>query len=125
VRPRAAASAAAALALGLAAAVAGCGSETGQPPEAVARAFVSTNEPSKCGLVTSGLLEEQTGRRGADARRFCEANVRREPRPADVRVIEAEIMGGKATVEMVVDNREERLQLVRVDGRWRIFATGR
>lgn len=122
MRPRAAAVAAA---VGLATAVAACGSEAGQPPDAVARAFVSTNEPSKCGLVTSALLEEQTGRRGADARRFCEANVRREPRPSQVRVIESEIMGGKAMVELVVDNREERLQLVRVDGRWRIFATGR
>jgi len=91
----------------------------------VAREFVSTNDPAKCDLLTPELLERQTERRGAAARRFCAMNVAREPRPTAVRVIEAEVAGGKAIVELLVDNREERLELVRRDGRWLIFATGR
>jgi len=83
--------------------------------------------------VTPELLERQTGRRGADARRFCAKNVSREQVPTSVRVIEAERRGGKegneesdkADVELLVDNREERVELTRRDGRWRISATGR
>jgi hypothetical protein len=118
------------------AALTGCGGggeRKGSSPEAVARAFVSTNDASKCDLVTPELLERQTGRRGADARRFCATNVIREPVPKSVRVIEAgregekegHEEGDKADVELLVDNREERVELTRRDGRWRISATGR
>ena len=120
-RPRAA-RAVGALAVLLVAA--GCGTAE-RPPDEVAREFVTSTEPSKCGLLTRELLERQTGRRGEAALRFCERNVVRLPPPSEVRLVESEVRGRRAQVELVVDQREERLELVRGEDGWRIYATGR
>jgi len=114
-----------ALALASVLAVAACGSTAERPPDEVAREFVTSTSPAKCRLLTTELLERQTGRRGADALRFCERSVAGRPAPTEVRVIESEIRGGKAQVELVVDQREERVELVRREEGWRIFATPR
>ena len=103
---------------------AGCGTAE-RPPDEVAREFVTSTEPSKCGLLTRELLERQTGRRGEAALRFCERNVVRLPPPSEVRLVESEVRGRRAQVELVVDQREERLELVRGEDGWRIYATGR
>ncbi len=106
--------------LALALALAGCGG--GDSPQEVVRDYVTTNDPAKCRLLVPELLERQTGRTGAGAIRFCEENVRREQPPAEVRIVESEILGGKAQVELVVDQAEERVELVKRDGDWRISA---
>lgn len=97
---------------------AGCGGA--DSPQEVARDFVVTNGPEKCRLVLPELLERQTGRQGADAVRYCERNVRLTPPARDVRIIESEINEGVATVELLADDREERLTLSKRDGKWRI-----
>lgn len=97
---------------------AGCGG--GDSPQEVARDFLATNEPEKCGLVLPELLERQTGRPGEAAIRFCEQNAGRTAPAGDIRIIESEVRGGIATVELVVDDREERFALVKRDGKWRI-----
>jgi hypothetical protein len=108
------------LAAATAVALAACGGAT--PPQEVALEFLRSREPAKCRLVLTEVLERQTGLRGAAARRFCEKNVGREPPPGEVTVIESEIRAGVATVEVVVSEREERLELVKRDGEWRISA---
>lgn len=107
----------------LAAVLAGCGSPGEARPDEVALEFVRSTDPSKCRLLTPELLEQQTGRRGDAALRFCERNVAGAPVPADVELIEAEVLGGKALVEIRADDREERLELVRRQDGWRIYAT--
>ncbi len=109
----------------LAALAAACGAAGERPPEEIAREFITSTSPAKCRLLTTELLEEQTGRRGPAALRFCERSVAGRPAPADVRVLEAEVLGGKAQVELVVDQREERIELVRREEGWRIYATPR
>lgn len=98
----------------------GCGGDPS--PQEVARDYVTSNEPAKCKLLTRALLERQTGRRGADAVRFCEANVVREQAPSKLRVIETEVVDGRALVEVVVDDAEERIELVKRAEGWRIDA---
>ncbi|MEJ7893765.1 MAG: hypothetical protein WKF94_14120 [Solirubrobacteraceae bacterium] len=107
----------------LAAMIAGCGSPGEVRPDEVALEFVRSTDPSKCRLLTLELLERQTGRRGDDALRFCERNVAGASVPADVELIEAEVLGGKALVEIRADDREESLELVRREDGWRIYAT--
>ena len=107
-----------ALPLVLAGLTAGCGG--GASPQEVAREFVATNEPAKCKLILPEVLERQTGQRGDAALRFCEANVGSTPRPSDIRVVESETVAGTVVVEMIVDDREERIGLVKRDGKWRI-----
>ena len=102
----------------LAALTAGCGG--GASPQEVARDFLATDEPAKCKVILPELLERQTGRRGEDALRFCEANAGLTPPAKDIRVVESETVAGVVVVEMVVDQREERIGLVKRDGRWRI-----
>ena len=102
----------------LAALTAGCGG--GASPQEVARDFVATNEPAKCKLVLLEVLERQTGRRGEEALRSCEANVGSTPPARDIRIIESETIAGVVVVEMVVDDREERIGLVKRDGKWLI-----
>ena len=112
------------MAFGLAVAFAGCGATAEVPPDEVARDFVTSNAPAKCRLLTPELLEQQTGRRGPAALRFCERNVVRFPAARDVRVLEAEVAGPRAQVELVADGSEERFELVRTDEGWRIAAAG-
>jgi hypothetical protein len=106
-----------------AATVAACGGAAEPRPDEVALEFVRSTDPSKCRLLVPELLEELTGRRGEDALRLCERNVAGQPVPENVRLIEAEILGGKAQVEILADDREEHLELVRREDGWRIFAT--
>jgi len=104
----------------LGALVALCGCGGGDSPQEVAYAFVSTDDPAKCELVLPELLERQTGRRGEAALDFCRENVGRTPPPTRVRVIESEQVADQVLVELVVDEREERLALVKRGGSWRI-----
>lgn len=98
--------------------LAGCGG--GASPPEIVRDYVTSNEPAKCKLLTRALLERQTGRRGADALRFCATNVVREQPPADLRIVESETRGGRALVELVVGDAEERIELVKEPEGWRI-----
>jgi hypothetical protein len=95
-----------------------CGED--DSPQAVARAWVATNEPSKCGLLRPELLEQLTGQTGAAARRTCERNVARAPARRDVRVAEVEISGARAEVEVRFRDGETRVQLLRGADGWRI-----
>ena len=97
---------------------AACG--TSELPQDVASKYVRSNGPEKCRLLTTELLERQTGRQGADAVRFCEQNVGREQPPADVRIVESEIAGGTAQVELIVGADEERIELTKRSDGWRI-----
>ena len=106
--------------LSAALAAAGCGGAGERRPDEVALEFVRSTDPSKCRLLTEELLERQTGRQGEDALRFCERNVAAQPAPRDVRLLEAEVLGGKAQVEILADDREEFLELVRREDGWRI-----
>ena len=108
------------LLLALVALLAGCGGDPS--PQEVARDYVTSNEPAKCKLLTRELLERQTGRRGEEALRYCEANVVREPAPPELRIIETEVRHGRALVEVVVGDEEERIELVKRSGGWRIVA---
>ena len=102
------------------AAATACGG--GPSPAEVAREYATTNDPAKCKLLVPELLERQTGRTGREALDFCAENVRREPLPGEVRIAESEIVGRTARVEMVIDQTEERVELVQRDGKWRISA---
>ena len=97
---------------------AACG--TSELPQDVASEYVRSNGPEKCRLLTQELLERQTGRQGAAALRFCEQNVGREQPPADVRIVESEIVGATAQVELIVGADEERIELSKRSGGWRI-----
>ena len=103
-----------------AALLAACGG--GTTPAEVAYEYVTTNTPAKCDLLVPELLERQTGRTGPAARAYCAENVGLEQPPAEARVAEAEIVGGTAKVELVIDQTEERVELVQRDGEWRISA---
>jgi len=98
--------------------LAACGG--GASPQEVARDYVTSNEPAKCKLVTRELLERLTGRRGAEALRFCEANVVREQPPEQLEIVESETRGGRALVEVIVGEEEERIELVKAPEGWRI-----
>ena len=98
--------------------LAGCGGDPS--PQEVARDYVTSNEPAKCELLTRELLERQTGRRGEEALRFCEANVVREQPPAELEIVESETRGGRTLVEVIVDQEEERIELVKRPEGWRI-----
>ena len=104
-------------------AVAACGGAGERRPDEVALEFVRSTDPSKCRLLTPELLERQTGRSGEDALAFCERNVAAQPAPRTVELIEPEVLGGKAQVEILAHDREVRLELVRRDDGWRIYAT--
>jgi hypothetical protein len=139
-----------AVAVAAAAALAGCGAGK---PEDVAKAYVATNDASKCDMLTQGLVEQLTGRRGEAARAACRRNVVRFPAPEDVRVRavnersggqreargrsedheggeaerEREQAGGieaEAEVELIADGREAEVRLVKQHERWRIAALG-
>jgi len=99
---------------------AACG-EDDDSPQAVARAWVATSEPS---LLRPELLEQLTGRTGAAAREACERNVVRAPRRRDVRVAEVEVAGARAEVEVRFHGGETRVQLLRGDDGWRISGVG-
>jgi hypothetical protein len=124
---RCGASAAAILA---AAVLAGCGEEK---PADVARAYVATNKPEKCGMLTQGLLEQLTGRQGDAARAACRRNVVRFAAPNDVRVRggegeegdgEENEEAGEAEVELVVDGHPADVKLVRHGEHWLIAGMG-
>lgn len=89
-------------------------------PAEVAYEYVTTNDPAKCDLLVPELLERQTGRTGPAARAYCAENVGREQPPADARVAETEVVRGTAQVELLIDQTEERVELVKRDGEWRI-----
>jgi len=99
----------------------GCGGD-GYPekPQAVAKAYVATNAGSKCRFLTQRLMETLTGRQGADARRTCERNVARVPRPRKVTLREAEVEERDAEVEVLRDGAEAKLNMVRQGDRWKI-----
>jgi hypothetical protein len=113
----------------LAAAVpAGCGE---REPADVARDYVATNTAAKCDLLTQGLVEQLTGRRGAAARAACRRNVVRFAAPKDVRVREDGDAGekdaeaaGRTEVELVVDGHPADVQLVRHGETWLISGMG-
>jgi hypothetical protein len=98
---------------------AACG-EDDSSPQAVARTWVASNEPSKCALLRPELLRELTGRTGDAARRTCERNVVRAPPLEDVRVAEVEVDGARAEVEVRFTGGESRVLLLRGDGGWKI-----
>jgi hypothetical protein len=120
---------ASAAALLVAAVLAGCG-ET--EPKDVARDYVATNRADKCDLLTQGLVEQLTGRRGEAARAACRRNVVRFAPPKDVRVRggEEEEEGqeaeeaGETEVELVVDGHPADVKLVRHGERWLIAGMG-
>ena len=102
----------------LAAACGGGGDDAS--PQAVARTWVGTREPSKCALLRPEFLQQLTGQTGAEARRTCERNVVRAPRREDVKVAEVEVTGARAEVEVLFHGGETRIQLLRDDDGWRI-----
>jgi hypothetical protein len=108
--------------------LAGCGEEK---PADVARSYVATNKPSKCDLLTQGLVEQLTGRQGAEARATCRHNVVRFAAPEDVRVRGGEEQdegeeseAGEAEVELVVDGHPADVKLVRQGEHWLIAGMG-
>ena len=112
----------AALALPLVAAtLAACGGD-GYPdkPQQVAKAYVATNAGSKCRFLSQRLIESLTGRQGADARRTCERNVARVPKPQKVTLRDSEVDEHDAEVEVLSDGSEAKLKMVRSGDRWKI-----
>jgi hypothetical protein len=107
---------------------AGCGEEK---PADVARAYVATNEPGKCAMLTQGLLEQLTGDQGQAARAACRRNVVRFAAPKDVRVRGGEgeegeegEEAGETEVELVVDGHPADVKLVRHGEHWLIAGMG-
>jgi hypothetical protein len=110
------------LALPLAAiTIASCGGD-GYPekPQAVAKAYVSTNAGSKCRFLTQQLIETLTQKQGAEARSACRHNVARVAKPAKVTLRDSEVDEHDAEVEVLSDGSEAALKLVRQGGRWKI-----
>ena len=110
------------LALPLATAtLAACGGD-GYPdkPQQVAKAYIATNAGSKCRFLSQHLIETLTGRQGADARRTCERNVARVPRPKKVTLRDSEVDEHDAEVEVLSDGSEAKLKMVRSGDRWKI-----
>jgi|tagenome__1003787_1003787.scaffolds.fasta_scaffold20913329_2 hypothetical protein len=102
--------------------LAGCGQQhrVAEAPQDVARHYVATNAPAKCGLLTPELLEQTTQRRGAAARAACERNVQRLATPGRVTVKEFELRHRGAEVELLTDDEEARVMLVKRSGHWLI-----
>ena len=98
--------------------LAACGG--GDSPQAVAKEFVTSVDPGKCELLAPETLERVTGRRGKAALDLCKGNVRGAQVPDDAKVIESEVEKGRAEVELIANQREEKLQLVKRDGKWLI-----
>lgn len=128
--------ASAVLAAGVALAAAGCGA--GKPQD-VAKAYVATNQASKCDMLTQGLVEQLTRRRGPAARAACRRNVVRFAAPEDVRV--RRIEGGdeaeaesereahgrieaEAEVDLIADGHEAEVRLVKQHEHWKINGLG-
>jgi hypothetical protein len=105
----------------LATTLAGCGGD-GYPdkPQAVAKAYIATNAGSKCRFLSQHLIETLTGRQGADARRTCERNVARVPRPKKVTLRDSEVDAHDAEVEVLSDGKEAKLNMERAGDRWKI-----
>ena len=102
--------------------LAACGGAPDDTPQAVAQRYVASDDPDKCELVLPETLERATGRQGADALRSCEEDVRRQGKPASVKVVEYEVerLRGVAEVELVADERPELLRLVKRGESWLI-----
>jgi hypothetical protein len=108
---------------------AGCGE--GEKPEAVAKAYVGTNAASKCDVLSQGLVEQLTGKRGEAALATCRHNVVRFPAPKQVRIREVEAegeqeadAGSEAEVALMADGKEAEVRLAKQDGKWRIVQLG-
>jgi hypothetical protein len=105
----------------IAIALPGCGG-AGYPekPQAVAKAYVSTNAGSKCRFLTQHLIETLTRKQGAEARSTCRQNVARVAKPAKVTLRDSEVDEHDAEVEVLTDGSEAALKLIRQGGRWKI-----
>ena len=98
----------------------GCGDDYPDKPQEVAKAYVATNAGSKCRFLSQRLIEALTEKQGAEARRTCERNVARRPRPKTVSLREAEVDEHDAEVEVVADGSEAKLNMVLEGDRWKI-----
>ncbi|MDX6364850.1 MAG: hypothetical protein QOC85_3887 [Streptomyces sp.] len=126
-------------------AAAGCGE--GTKPETVATQYVGTNAATKCDVLSTQLVEQLTGKRGAAALATCRRNVVRFSAPKDVRIRSVKAEGGdagksaaerekekangeaaahatEAEVQLVADGKEAELRLAKQDGEWRIVQLG-
>ena len=99
-----------------------CGSSP--PPEEVARTYVASDDPEKCGDAAIEFLERQTGRRGEDARATCERNVERSDPPSGVRVVGHRVRGDRAQVRLEAGGQDVRVDLERRDGDWKVTGFG-
>jgi hypothetical protein len=101
--------------------LASCGGD-GYPkkPQAVAKAYISTNAGSKCRFLTQQLMETLTQKRGAEARSACRHNVARVAKPQKVTLRDAEVDEHDAEVEVLSDGSEAAMKLVRQGGKWKI-----
>lgn len=102
-------------------ATAACGGD-GYPedPQDVAKAYVKSNEGSKCRYLDTTLVERLTRKRGAAARAACEKNVERFDAPGKVTIREFEVEPDDAEVELLADGKEAAVKLRKVGGRWKI-----
>ena len=91
-----------------------------EKPQAVAKAYISTNAGSKCRFLTQQLMETLTQKRGADARSACRHNVARVARPQTVTLRDAKVDEHDAEVEVLSDGSEAAMKLVRQGGKWKI-----
>jgi hypothetical protein len=104
-----------------------CGGGDGgdRAPEDVARRYVASEDPAKCDDATQALLERNSRRRGAAARKACREAVARFDPPAGVKVTGKEVEGNRARVDLRAGGQDVTVSLTRDGDRWRVSALGR
>ena len=107
---------------GAAGALGACGGA--EDPDQVALEYVRSDDPAKCERAATAFLEQQTGRRGAAARRACERAVREADPPGDVRVVGTDVRGSRADVRLEADTQDVRVTLERRGDRWLVSGLG-